>query len=90
MTQEIAKVAHRRPMLIGLLVLTLFSAGYTIVHHVLSKQENTWQHSIENAIEYYDLKDKFKRMEDMIHKLLPGKEPHIPKMLKLPKAMIRV
>lgn len=84
-TQGIAKVLHRRPMLIGLLVLTLMSAGYTIVHHVLSKQENTWQHSVESAIDYYDLKDKFKRMEDWFHKLLPS-EAHIPKkMPKIPK-----
>jgi hypothetical protein len=86
MTHGIAKVHHRRPLLIWLLALTLLSVGYTIVHHVMSKQENTWQQSIDNAIEYYDLKDKFKTIEGMVRKLFPDAEAHIPKKLpKIPK-----
>jgi hypothetical protein len=89
MTNGIAKVLHRRPMLIWLLALTLLSVGYTIVHHVMSKPENTWQQSIDNAIEYYDLKDKFKTIEGMIRKLYPDVEAHIPKKPpKFPKIWV--
>jgi hypothetical protein len=83
MTHAIAKVLHRRPMLIGLLLLTLLSVGYTVGHHALSKKENTWHQPIDDLLEYLDVKEKIKTLDRMVRKVVPEVQEHVPK--RMPK-----